>query len=74
MNGYRLKVSDFIDFFPNHPAFKDKLSHHEILPRRSAMYKEINPPLLDCITDYLNRKSIHLFSNVCVPFLCANAF
>jgi DEAD/DEAH box helicase domain-containing protein len=63
MNGPRLKVSDFVESFPVHPAFKDKLSHHEILPKRSAMYKEINPPLLDCISDFLKRKSIHLFSH-----------
>lgn len=58
-----MKATEFIDSIQKNPSFKEKLSHHEILPKRSAMYKYPDPPLLDSIDQYLKRKSIHLFSH-----------
>lgn len=58
-----MKASEFIESIKKNPFIKEKLSHHEILPKRSAMYMHPDPDLLSNITDYLNKKSIHLYSH-----------
>lgn len=58
-----MKVNDFVESFSSHLWFKPRISHVEILPTRSASYKQLSPPLFEPIDRYLSKKGICLFTH-----------